>query len=318
MPVDDATLPSSYLGLMVQLAQDAETLTLHGNALRLLGPLAPPCLVRPYNEYRRKIITAAEELFSSYQRTNGAELTAEFVERSKAFLLMLDGMPELIGSWSDAPAVWQPEAFGDPGGGGTVEERSSVGKLGSEIENWLRDSLRPAAPYGPLPAELAATEAVAAQGFWRGVWTAGRGVAGFAAKHWVGLWLAWDVSDWLSDGISGVVETALRPVSEPAVIDLITEAIRSVELDYLPRTAQQWQAVIKITRAAHANRAIMRKLMAAYDPHTEKPLPPQPSAFDVFKLGDLAGLQTLGGKKSWIAIPVLVGGSIASAIAVRE
>ncbi|MDD3983363.1 MAG: hypothetical protein PHU54_05390 [Candidatus Omnitrophica bacterium] len=311
----------SYAGILFQLAQEAATLAVHGDALRRMGPVAPPCLARPYREYRDKLIDSAANVYAAFGQEHGDEKLAGFIAKSKPFQRMIDSVPALIGSYSDAPPAWQPEAYADTG---TVEGTTETVPMGrvrglraGEDEILRSHKLLFDVPRGEVaagaPAVVKATEAVARAGFWRGL---GSGAIAFGKRWFLPLWLAFELRD------ESLPETMGRMLGRPpAVSERISGVVNQLldfERDYWPRVAQQWQAMIRIYRASMGNPDLVRKMMAVWDPQKmEKPLPPPPSGFDVFYLGDLLGIQFEPNPHSWVAIPILAAGSIGSMIAVR-
>lgn len=312
----------SYAGILFQLAQEAATLAVHGDALRQMGPVAPPCLARPYREYREKLIDSAANVYAAFGQEHGEEKLAGFIEKSKPFQRMIDAVPALIGSYSDAPPAWQPEAYADTG---TVEGTTETIPMGLFLRGLragedeilrsyklLFDMPRGEAAAG-APAVVKATEAVARAGFWRGL---GSGAMAFGKRWFLPLWLAFELRD------ESLPETMGRMLGRsPAVSERISGVVNQLldfERDYWPRVAQQWQAMIRIYRVSMGNPDLVRKMMAVWDPQKmEKPLPPPSSGFDVFYLGDLLGIQFEPNPHSWVAIPILAAGSIGSMIAVR-
>ncbi|MEN6369965.1 MAG: hypothetical protein ABFD77_09785 [Thermotogota bacterium] len=313
----------SYAGILFQLAQEAATLAVHGDALCRMGPVAPPCLARPYREYRDKLIDSAANVYAAFGQEHGDEKLAGFIAKSKPFQRMIDSVPALIGSYSDAPPAWQPEAYADTG---TVEGTTEIvpmGRLrglggGEEITFRMHELLTKGLFRGEVasgaPAVVKATEAVARAGFWRGL---GSGAVAFGKRWFLPLWLAFELRD------ESLPETMGRMLGRPpAVSERISGVVNQLldfERDYWPRVAQQWQAMIRIYRASMGNPDLVRKMMAVWDPQKmEKPLPPPSSGFDVFYLGDLLGIQFEPNPHSWVALPILAAGSIGSMIAVRD
>ncbi len=307
-------LASSYIGSIYQLAQEVNTLSMHGNALWLMGPLAPPCLVGPYRKYVVKVREALDLLYAEFKRENGDEAFGALVDASKELSARAAELPALIGSYSDAPAAWQPEAYGS----GSAE-RTPVGGLGqSQLENYLRDAMS-RLPVSGAPSVVRATEAVGGFSFWRGLWTTGRGVLSWGMK-WLPAILVFEAGMGGMETVFALAREKMKeqPSSE-AVRSAARDAIESFEEDYWPRVAQQWQAMIRIYRMSMGNPELVRAMMAAWDPQRmERPIPPKKSDYDVFSLGDLLGVETYKPRHQWIAIPILVGGSLGAVYAVGD
>jgi len=291
---ENQALPTSYAGYMIRLAQAAELLRLHGDALKKMGAAAPECLVKPYLEYRRKILTAAEQLFDAYRREFGAPAYEQLSQHALGFLTAIDAMPEDVTAGPTLGANWTEEAFGGPGseviGGESLGMTRGAGFFWRGVNS---------VPRGVLPPVLQATEGVASATLWRGLGTTGNAILKFAAKRFLWVWFIIDTGyDLVAGGGASPIGLAIREALAheagagiPMLRQAIDDALRSFEGDYLARTVQQWQAVIKIARATGGNVTLMRTMMAAYDPHIEKPLPLPPTAWDAFMIGDLAWIE---------------------------
>ena len=317
---ENQALPTSYAGYMIRLAQAAELLRLHGNALKKMGAAAPDCLVKPYLKYRRLVLTAAEQLFDAYRREFGQEAFEQLSQHALGFLTAIDAMPEDVTAGPTLGPNWTAEAFGGPGS--EVIGGESLGKLGadpviSQAEFWSRTARR--VPQGLLSRVLSATEAIAGSTFWRGLGTTGSAILKFAAKRFLWVWFIIDTGiDLVAGGGGSPIGLSIREALEheagagiPMLRQAIDDALRSFEQDYLARTVQQWQAVIKIARATGGNVTLMRTMMEAYDPHVEKPLPLPPTAWDAFMIGDLAGIAVRREKNDGpIAAVALAVGSV--------
>ncbi len=328
-----SSLPSSYAGLMVRIAHDADMLRLHGDALKKLGAAAPACLVTPYMQERQKMIEAGELLFDAFRRERGDAAYTKLAEHAAGFLRTLDDMPDGITAGPDLGANWRPEAFGDavvvPGGIGAL--RGNAGGSGSVADRYSNRGLRKlgtdpygssfvftgasrAAPEGALPAALAATEKVAGSVFWRGLGTTGGAILRFAAKRVVPVFFiiltAKDIltGDTLADNLRAALESRGTSASS-AILARVEEALARFEDTYMARTVQQWQAVIKIAREARGKVDLMRAMMQQYDPHNEKPLPVPPAEWDAFMISELAKIQVRRPTKhNWIGLAILGGG----------
>lgn len=315
----------SYAGILFQLAQEAETLGLHGSALQQMGPVAPPCLARPYREYREKLIEAAAKLYAAFGQEHGREALEQFIAKTRPFQVMIDSVPALIGSYSDAPPAWQPEAYEDTGSSEGTTERSPLGRLRglgqTDVEiiartrKLLAEGLWRGEFAAGAPAVVKATEAVAAQGFWRGLWSSAGAIWGIAKRWSLPIFIALEVGPILVNMFTSGPETS----TARSMMGEIGSHLKDFVHDYWPRVAQQWQAMIRIYRMSGGNPALVRKMMEAWDPQQmEKPLPPQSGDFDVFFLGDLLGIQIEHDRHSWIAIPILAAGSFGSMVAVGD
>lgn len=311
---------SQYGSLIYQLVHLAETLHLHGNALFEMGPLAPPCLVRPYKTYRQKVINAASRIDVAL-REDAASVPRELTELlGGGVASLLPNMPDLIGSYSDAPAEWHPDAYDAP-------PRPPLGKLGLVEDEILRSyKLLMDVERGVVagaPAVVKATEAVAGHWFWRGARSMGGGLLRWANRWCVPLMII-EAGNMLGPSVPEVLMSKAReyldrnraPTAVAAVVD---EVVADFESDYWPRVAQQWQAMIRIYRASMGNPDMVRSMMAAWDPQAkEKPLPPKKSDYDVFSLANLLGVEAYRPKHQWIAIPILAAGSLGAIVAVGD
>jgi hypothetical protein len=328
-----SSLPSSYAGLMVRIAHDADQLRVHGEALKKMGAAAPACLAEPYMRERQKMIEAGELLFDAFRREHGDAAYAKLAEHAAGFLRTLDDMPDGIAAGPDLGPNWRPEAFGDavviPGGlggqkgnaawSGTVSDRYSrrggLRKLSADpFESFIFTGASRAAPEGALPAALKATEAVARFTFWRGLGATGGAILTFAAKRALPVFFiimtAKDIltGPGLADTLRGMLESRGNEAAA-GIMGRVAETLARFEDDYLARTVQQWQAVIKIAREANGSVELMRAMMQQYDPHNEKPLPPSPAAWDAFMISELAKIQVRRPKKyNWIGLSILGGG----------
>ncbi|MBN1772756.1 MAG: hypothetical protein JXB32_15915, partial [Deltaproteobacteria bacterium] len=247
-----------YGSLIYQLVHLAETLRLHGNALFEMGPLAPPCLVRPYNEYRQKVLNAAVVLDSALR--DGGLIPPELAPvLSRGVASLLPHMPELIGSYSDAPPEWQPDAYDAP-------SRPPLGRLGqSELTNYLRDVMIRRPIGGGAPAVVSSVEAVGGHWFWRGARYMGGGLMRWASRWCVPL-MIFEARGWLGSPkeLFDLMHQIERPASS-SVASAVNSVLDAFESDYWPRVAQQWQAMIRIYRASMGRPDTVRSMMAAWD-----------------------------------------------------
>jgi hypothetical protein len=157
---------------------------------------------------------------------------------------------------------------------------------------------------------------------WRGIWKAGPQILKFAAKRVIPVWIVLDLvwSRVAGPSTSDTLGSLMRQVPrDSSALAAIREAVESFESDYLPKTAQQWQAIIKLARVSAGNQTVMKQYMLAYDPHVERQLPPPPQAFDAVSMALLAGIKFRGEHgDSWIALPVLVAGSLTTMYGLGE
>jgi hypothetical protein len=295
---DATSAAESFGGELAALAMDAHLLRVHGEALKKLGKLAPKCLVRPYRKYRQAVGEMAASIYQEIADTKGEETLAQFRSRTLQLEYEFSKMPEVSEEWTDGPAQWDSDHAGWPPGtfasaepGGTSEPLpptplGKLGRLGDEVP------LIDFAPgsFAPPGTVVTATEAVAKETFWRGILSGAGRAAGstFRFLKTRNFWMlvAFTVGP-------TVIEAGYRWVfgEEPRgdIKGHFKNLQQSFEWDYIPKTAQQWQAVIKAVRASGGDPVLLERLLRASNPWVEPVVPPAPDDYDWVNLGHLSG-----------------------------
>lgn len=310
-----ASQAESFGGALAALCLDAEHLAVHGRALKALGPLAPQCLVRPYRKYRQAIADMVATIYQDIGEQRGEEVLAQFRSRAMRLEYLLASMPDVTQEWSDGPdqwdadhAGWAPGEFVTPilDGGPIPIPPGPLGKLAAEIP------LIDFAPGYDAAVNAAASD-VTRQTFWRGFLSAGGRAAGatvnFLKTKNFWLLVAFTV-------LPPVVEAGWQWVFADSPKTSVMQQFRNLQLsfeqDYIPRTAQQWQSVIKAVRASGGNPVLLERLLRASNPWEEKSVPPTSDSFNWVNLGHLAGIPMPPKGPPVAAILSLAGGMVAS------
>jgi hypothetical protein len=340
--------------LITRLAQAGVTLQAHGRALKELGPLAPQCLARPYNRYRQKVLEAAAQVTNAIKADLGAGYE-QFSGRAVNLFHIFANIPELTQEWVDAPPQWREEAFeeGPPSGGSgsAPEPLPGMGRVGLGIieapaswDSWLppepiparfapavRNPRVPASawtkgpwykpPVGSTSPVVRAVEQVARQPFWR---RALSGTLKWASEKVFWVYVAYEATtELLIPGAQMLYQSLWGEPASDAGRSLgaaVDELLVQFEDDYLVRTAQQWQAVIKAARMSNGDPAIMKALMLGMNPWLENPLPAPTDQIDMIRLADVAGMGWVkpSETKGLVALVLLAGGSLGSIYAAGD
>lgn len=303
----DETTATSYEARLKHLWMMAEQLRPVGELLQSFGPLAPPCVAKPYMQMRGKLTSASSLLLAAVKVLGSEAQFAEFEklagggaplgdERTVGPIYSIRSLPFLTVYWKDAPQQWQ--SFGGSGGGGTVAP--GPGKLG-DVETEAFDLMDLSGKAkSPSPGMLARARVVAGR-IWNSKWV--RTPTKFLGR-WLGrgflVMVAWDIGSRIYGAIWG-------DDPPPDVQAKVDEAVAFFNNDYLPEIAQQLQGMLLASASAGSNPAKLQSAMRAIDPWKLRPLPVLGPEGDEGAWKDLVTLKRRG--NIWAVLGVFVGGS---------
>lgn len=286
--------------LFVRVRDVMDELCAQGKALRMLGPIAPPCLAVPYNAMRKIVYDAAVALYDDFMADVPEAAREEQARNLDPFIAAVADMPVITQQWDDGPKQWRRTPGHDgivvPGApvvvdllpprgmgqvdlpffiqrhhGGPPEKWSwpllraagwKIQEVGSAVYvNGVRYSYGGGFTFKDIAGRVVTAAAV-------GVMVAPLAGVGLVAGA-IGGAAVLVIGETLGLGsMAHVLAAALAADIGPSAV-IVADTLQAFETVYRPATIQQWRALDRCAKAAGGDPAKLVAAMRVVDPEKE-------------------------------------------------